>query len=72
VRGNTVNALDNFAGFNATAFTTQTMLIEANSFSSMEVDTTTTDYWTNQEAETSIAITENPDQANFGLFSTQY
>ena len=70
VRDNTVTANDGFSAFNATAFSSQTMDLGYNNFSSMATETT--DYWTNQAAETQIATTTNPADANFSLFSDQY
>jgi hypothetical protein len=71
VRYNQGTAVGNFAAFNATEFSTQTMTFEDNnSFSKMEFGTQ--DYWVNQAAETLIAITENPDEANFSLFANEY
>jgi hypothetical protein len=71
VRYNEGTAVGNFAAFNATEFTTQSMTFEDNNnFSKMEFGTQ--DYWVNQSAETLIAITENPDEANFSLFATEY
>ena len=70
VRNNTVTANDGFSAFNATEFTTQTMDLGNNNFSSS--NTGTTDYWTNQSAETQIATTPNPADANFNSFSDQY
>jgi hypothetical protein len=71
VRYNQGTAVGNFAAFNATEFSTQSMTFEDNnSFSKMEFGTQ--DYWVNQWAETTIATTENPDEANFSLFANEY
>jgi hypothetical protein len=71
VRYNEGTTVGDFAAFNATEFTTQTMTFEDNNnFSKTEFGTQ--DYWVNQSAETLIAITENPDEANFSLFADQY
>ena len=70
VRGNTADSLDEFLAYNATAFTTESMALEDNIFSHSGVNTT--DFWTNQEAEIQIATTQNPNDANFDLFSQDY
>jgi hypothetical protein len=71
VRYNEGTSVGDFAAFNATEFTTQTMIFEDNnSFSKVEFGTQ--DYWVNQWAETLIATTENPDEANFSLFANEY
>lgn len=41
-----------------------------NDFSSYELGTT--DYWVNELAEKLVALTEDPDQANFSLFADEY
>lgn len=71
VSGNSVSSVDDaFLAFNATSFTNESLSLGDNDFSSIELGTA--DYWTNEEAEKLIAVTENPDEANFGLFSDQY
>jgi hypothetical protein len=70
VRYNEGTAIGNFAAFNATEFSTQTMTLEDNNFSKMELGTT--DYWVNQAAEIAIATTEDPAAADFSLFAQEY
>ena len=70
VSNNTVTAIGDFSAFDATTFTTETMSISNNNFSSMATDTT--DYWTNQGAEQLIATTEDPKAADFSLFADEY
>ncbi len=71
VKNNSATAVGSFAAFNATEFTTETMTLENNNnFSSSEIGTQ--DYWVNEEAEKLIALTENPDEANFDLFADEY
>lgn len=66
VRGNTANAVGRFLAFDATEFTTETMVLENNSFSNMELNST--DHWANEAAEKRVAITEDPAQAGLELF----
>lgn len=61
---------DRFSAFRATEFTTETMTLEDNDFSSTDIGST--DYWVNESAEKLIATTENPDEANFSLFADEY
>ena len=71
IKNNSATAVGSFAAFNATEFTTETMTLENNNnFSSSEIGTQ--DYWVNEEAEKLIALTENPDEANFDLFADEY
>lgn len=70
VKNNKANSVGNFVAFKATTFTTETMILENNHFSSSEINTQ--DYWVNEEAEKRIALTENPDEANFDLFADEY
>ena len=70
VKNNKATSVGNFIAFKATEFTTETMTLENNNFSSSEINTR--DYWVNEEAEKLIALTENPDEANFGLFADEY
>ena len=71
VKNSNIESLDEFTAFRATEFTTETMSLEDNnSFSSMELGSI--DYWVNESAEKLIAVTENPDEANFNLFSEEY
>ena len=70
VRDNYGTAVGEFSAFNATEFTTETMTMENNDFSSFELNTT--DYWVNEVAEKLIATTEDPASADFSLFSQEY
>ena len=70
VKNNNATSVGKFVAFNATEFTTETMTLENNNFSSFEINTR--DYWVNEAAEKLIALTENPDEANFGLFADEY
>ncbi|MFM2312977.1 MAG: hypothetical protein RLZZ04_2253 [Cyanobacteriota bacterium] len=70
VRGNRVTAIGGFLGFNATEFTTQSLTLANNNFSSFELNTQ--DFWVNEELEKRIATTENPDEANFDLISDAF
>jgi hypothetical protein len=70
VRGNQVTTVGNFLGFNATAFTTESLVLENNGFSSFELNTP--DFWINEELEKLIATTENPDEANFSLIADEF
>ena len=68
--GNSVSSIDNFVAFRATEFSTETMTLENNQFSSIELNTT--DFWVNEEIEKLIATTEDPDAANFNLFADEF
>ena len=70
VEGNTVRSVDNYLAFDATEFTTETMALGENNFSSIEINTE--DYWANEEAERLVAITEDPHEANFDLFEDDF
>ena len=70
VRNNRVTAVDGFLAFNATAFSTETMTLGNNNFSSSEINTT--DFWVNEEAEKLIATTEDPNAANFDLIAEDF
>ena len=70
IRNNEATAIDGFSAFNATEFSTESMTLEGNNFSSMAVNTT--DYWVNESVEKLIATTEDPDAANFNLFANEY
>jgi hypothetical protein len=70
VKNNRVTSVDNFFAFVATEFSTETMTLEGNNFSSLAVNTR--DYWVNEWAEKLIAVTEDPDEANFDLFANDY
>ena len=70
VRNNYGTAIDEFTALNATEFTTETMVMENNDFSSFELNTR--DYWVNEAAEKLIATTEDPAAADFSLFADEY
>ena len=70
VRDNQVYAEEGFTAYRATEFTTETMTLDNNYFSSMELGST--DYWVNESIEKLIAITESADEANFSLFASEY
>ena len=70
VKYNYASAIDNFMAYRATEFTTETMVMEGNDFSSIEINSQ--DYWVNESIEKLIAITEDPAEADFGLFSEEY
>jgi len=70
VRHNKGTAISDFTAFKATEFSTQTMTLEDNDFSKIELGTT--DYWVNQAAEIAIATTEDPATADFSLFAQEY
>ena len=70
IKNNQNTAVNGFVGLNATEFSTETMILENNNFSSIELNTQ--DYWVNESAETLIAITENPLEADFGLINDAY
>ena len=70
VKDNTVESVGRFIAFRATEFTTQTQNLGQNDFSSIELGST--DYWVNESAEKLIAVTEDPDRANFSLFANEY
>jgi len=70
VNNNTVTALGDYVAFDATEFTTETMELGENDFSKIELNTT--DYWANEEAEKTVAITEDPAEANFSLFEDDF
>ncbi len=70
VQGNEATTVGRFLGLRATEFTTETMTIEDNTLDRFELGTT--DYWVNESAEKLIALTENPDQADFSLIAEEY
>lgn len=70
VTGNSVMTIGDFIAFNATAFTTESLTLENNDFSSIALNTT--DFWVNEEIERLIATTEDPDAANFDLFADEF
>jgi hypothetical protein len=71
VDNNIVTSTKDFLAFDATEFTTKTMKLgDNNDFSSMELNST--DYWANEKLETRVAMTEDPDAANFSLFEDDF
>ena len=71
VDNNIVTSTKDFLAFDSTEFTTKTMKLgDNNEFSSMRLDTT--DYWANEKLEKQVAITEDPDAANFSLFEDDF
>ena len=67
---NEASSVGDFPAFKATEFSTETMTIEDNLFTSSMINTK--DYWVNEAAEKLIATTEDPDAANFSLFADEY
>jgi hypothetical protein len=62
---------DDFYAFDATEFSTETMVLgDNNEFASTDIGST--DFWANEEIEKRVAITEDPDAANFSLFADDY
>ena len=70
VRDNFVESVDDFLAFDATEFSTETMILEDNFFSSQEINST--DFWANEKAEKTVAITEDPKEAGFELFADDF
>ena len=70
VRDNYGTTVNEFEALKATEFTTETMTMENNDFSSFELNTT--DYWVNEAVEKLIATTEDPASADYSLFSAEY
>ena len=70
VRNNYAESVDPFLAFDATEFSTETMILENNFFSSIELNST--DFWANEELEKIVAITEDPKEANFDLFADSF
>ncbi|MGF1589807.1 MAG: hypothetical protein ACFCU7_11290 [Pleurocapsa sp.] len=70
IKNNNITSVDRFLALNATEFSTETAILEGNNFSSFELNTR--DYWVNESVEKLIALTENPDAANFSLFADEY
>jgi hypothetical protein len=62
---------DDFYAFDATEFSTETMVLgDNNEFPSTDIGST--DFWANEEMEKMVATTEDPDAANFSLFADDY
>jgi hypothetical protein len=60
-----------FRAFDATEFSTETLVLgENNDFTNQKLNTT--DYWAAEKAEKQIARTEDPLAANFDLFSDEF
>ena len=70
IKNNEATSVGDFLGLKATEFSTETMTLIGNDFDSYELGTT--DYWVNEEAEKLVALTEDPDSANYSLFSSEY
>ncbi|MEM8676687.1 MAG: right-handed parallel beta-helix repeat-containing protein [Cyanobacteria bacterium P01_G01_bin.67] len=70
IKNNRNTAVGDFPGLDATEFSTQTMTLENNNFSSLEVNTP--DFWVNESVEKLIAITEDPTEADFSLFEDEF
>ena len=70
VEGNTITTVDDFTAFRATEFSTETMTMQGNDFSTIQLNTE--DFWANERAERLIAITEDPDAANFDLYADDF
>ena len=70
IRDNEVTAIDGFLAFNATEFSTETMTLENNDFSSQEINTP--DYWANKNGEILVAVIADPREADFELFSEEF
>lgn len=60
-----------FLAFNATEFSTESLVLgENNDFTNQSLNTT--DYWASERLEKRIATTEDPAAANFSLISEEY
>lgn len=70
IENNVIENVGDFLQFNATVFTTETLVLENNNFSSFELNTPY--FWINEELEKLIATTENPDEANFSLIAEEF
>ena len=70
IENNETESVGRFFGFKATEYTMETITLEDNDFDRYELGTT--DYWVNESAEKLIAITEDPDKANFSLIAKEY
>lgn len=70
VRDNQVDAVGRFVGFQSTEFSTETMVIENNDFSTQELNTT--DFWANQAGEIAVAVIADPREADFALFGDEF
>jgi Right handed beta helix region len=72
VDNNKVTVSNNdFFGFDATKFSMETLVLgDNNEFASTDIGSE--DFWANEEIEKKVAITEDPDAANFSLFEKDY
>ena len=70
IKDNEVTAVDEFTAFRVTEFSGETLTLEDNDFSSQQLGTI--DYWVNESAEKLIALTVDPDKANFSLIAEEY
>ncbi|NJK58294.1 MAG: hypothetical protein HC939_21110 [Pleurocapsa sp. SU_5_0] len=62
---------DDFFAFDATEFSTETLVLgDNNEFPSTDIGST--DFWANEEIEKRVAITEDPDAADFSLFEDDF
>ncbi|MFM2314105.1 MAG: hypothetical protein RLZZ04_3381 [Cyanobacteriota bacterium] len=67
---NSVTGVDGHVGFDATGLTTETLDLGKNDFSNQLLNTP--DYFVDAGAETLIATTEDPSEADFGLIQDAY
>ncbi|MGL5834494.1 MAG: right-handed parallel beta-helix repeat-containing protein [Waterburya sp.] len=70
VNNNSVTGADGHVGYDATALTTESMELGENDFSNQLLNSE--DYFVNASAETLIATTEDPLQANFEIIREDY
>ena len=70
IRNNTVTATDDFLAFKSTEFSTETMTLGSNDFSSQELQGT--DFWVNKNGEILVAVIADPREADFGLFADEF
>jgi nitrous oxidase accessory protein NosD len=70
VSNNSVTGADGHVGYDATALTTETMELGENDFSNQLLNSE--DFFVNPGAETLIATTEDPLEANFELIREDY
>jgi nitrous oxidase accessory protein NosD len=62
---------DDFFAFDATEFSTETLVLgDNNEFPSTDIGST--DFWANEAIERRVAITEDPDAADFSLFEDDF
>lgn len=70
VKNNSGTSVDRFLVFDATEFSTETINFSDNNFSDYELGSQ--DYWFNEQAEKTIATTENPLDASFNSVASEY